>query len=377
MSTITRSPHESSPRESKGPLLVQPTTLGGVALRNRLVVSPMCQYSCEQRDGLATDWHMVHLGSRAVGGAGLVFTEAAAVTPEGRIAPEDLGFWSDAHAEVLDGIVAFGHRAGAAMGIQLAHAGRKASTRRPWEGGNGIADEEGGWTPIAPSPLSFSEAYRAPREMTIADLVAVKEAFVDATRRAERIGFDVVELHAAHGYLLHEFLSPLSNIRGDAYGGSFVNRTRFVLEVVEAVRAVWPEQRPLLVRLSATDWAAGGWDVDDTVRLSSLLRERGVDAIDCSSGGLVQHQNIPLSPGYQVPFAERVRREAHIATCAVGLITEAQQAEEILQRGQADLIFMAREFLRDPYFPLHAANALGELEAAPWPVQYQRAAPRR
>ncbi|HEV7665790.1 MAG TPA: NADH:flavin oxidoreductase/NADH oxidase [Chloroflexota bacterium] len=377
MSTTTRSPDDVTPSQSHTPLLVRPTTLRGLSLRNRLVVSPMCQYSCEQRDGLATDWHLVHLGSRAVGGAGLVFTEAAAVTPAGRIAPQDLGFWSDAHADALRGIVTFGHGAGAAMGIQLAHAGRKASTRRPWEGGNGIPDEEGGWTPLAPSALPFSETYRVPREMNAADLVAVKRAFVEATQRAERIGLDVVELHAAHGYLLHEFLSPLSNVRTDEYGGSFLNRARFLLEVVEAVRGAWPEPKPLLVRLSATDWAEGGWDVDDTVQLSALLRDRGVDAIDCSSGGLVPQQRIPLRPGYQVPFAERVRREAQIATGAVGLITEPDQAEEILQRGQADLIFMAREFLRDPYFPLHAAVALGAPEVAPWPVQYHRAAPSR
>jgi 2,4-dienoyl-CoA reductase-like NADH-dependent reductase (Old Yellow Enzyme family) len=374
--TTTRSESNPSPTQAQTPLLLQPTTLRSVALRNRLVVSPMCQYSCEQRDGLATDWHMVHLGSRAVGGAGLVFTEAAAVTPEGRISPQDLGYWSDAHAEALAGIVSFVRGQGAAMGIQLAHAGRKASTRRPWEGGNGIPDEEGGWTPIAPSPLPFSDTYRVPREMTAADLVAVREGFVEATRRAERIGFDVVELHAAHGYLLHEFLSPLANVRTDEYGGSFENRARFVLEVVEAVRAAWPESKPVVVRISATDWAEGGWDIDDSVRLSGLLRERGVDAIDCSSGGLVPHQKIPLSPGYQVPFAERIRREAHIATGAVGLINEPQQAEEILERGQADLIFMARQFLRDPYFPLHAATALGAPDAVTWPAQYQRAAPR-
>jgi 2,4-dienoyl-CoA reductase-like NADH-dependent reductase (Old Yellow Enzyme family) len=359
------------------PLLLQPLTLRGLTLRNRLVVSPMCQYSCDERDGVATDWHLVHLGSRAVGGAGLVLTEASAVVPEGRITPEDLGFWSDAHAEALERIVRFIHGRGAAVGIQLAHAGRKASTSRPWLGGTALADAEGGWTPLAPSALPFAETYRVPRAMDLAEVQAVIAAFADAARRADRIGMDVIELHAAHGYLLHTFLSPLSNLRSDAYGGPFEHRARLLLEVVDAVRSAWPEHKPLIVRISATDWIDGGWDIEDSVRLAGLLQQHGVDAIDCSTAGLGPSQQIPLGPGYQVPFAERIRRDVGIATAAVGLITEARQAEDILARGHADLIFMAREFLRDPYFPLHAAAGLDALDAVAWPEQYVRAAPRR
>jgi 2,4-dienoyl-CoA reductase-like NADH-dependent reductase (Old Yellow Enzyme family) len=363
----------AGPQESGLPRLFQPYRLREVTLRNRLVVSPMCEYSCEERDGLATDWHLVHLGSRAVGGAGLVFTEAAAVSPEGRISPEDLGFWSDAHAEALAPTVRFVRKHGAAMGIQLAHAGRKASTTRPWAGHRGVGDSEGGWTPIGPSALPFNTAYREPRAMSEADIQGVVAAFGAAAARADRYHFDVIEIHAAHGYLLHEFLSPLSNQRTDRYGGSFENRIRLTLEVVEAVRAHWPPDKPLFLRLSATDWVAGGWDVDDSVRLARAVTERGVDIIDCSSGGLDQRQRIATGPGYQVPFAERIRREANVPTMAVGLITSAEQAEQILAEGQADLIAIAREFLRDPYFPLHAARALGAPDAVPWPVQYERA----
>jgi 2,4-dienoyl-CoA reductase-like NADH-dependent reductase (Old Yellow Enzyme family) len=355
------------------PQLFRPFRVRGVTLRNRLVVSPMCQYSCDARDGLATDWHLVHLGSRAVGGAGLVFTEAAAVSPEGRISPEDLGFWSDAHAAALASTVRFGREHGAAMGIQLAHAGRKASTTRPWEGHRGLADAEGGWTPIAPSALPFNATYRAPRAMSEADIQAVVAAFGTAAARADQSQFDVIEIHAAHGYLLHEFMSPLSNQRSDRYGGSFDNRIRLTVEIVEAVRANWPARKPLFLRLSATDWVPGGWDVADSVRLARAVAGRGVDVVDCSSGGLDPRQQISSGPGYQVPFAARIRQEAGVATAAVGLITSAEQAEEILAVGQADLIVMAREFLRDPYFPFHAAKALGAPDAAVWPVQYERA----
>ncbi|MCL4544641.1 MAG: NADH:flavin oxidoreductase/NADH oxidase [Chloroflexi bacterium] len=355
------------------PRLFQPLQLRGFALRNRLVVSPMCQYSCEASDGLATNWHFVHLGSRAVGGAGLVVTEAAAVSPEGRISPQDLGFWSDAHAAALAATVAFVRAQGAAIGIQLAHAGRKASTARPWEGHRGVADAEGGWTPIAPSPIPFNADYRVPREMTQRDIADVVAAFGTAAARANRCGFDVIEIHAAHGYLLHEFLSPLSNQRADRYGGSFENRIRLTLEVAEAVRIQWPADKPLFLRISATDWVDGGWDLDSSVRLARALVERGVDVIDCSSGGLVPQQQIQLGPGYQVPFSERIRQEAGIKTATVGLITTAEQAERILEEDKADLIVMAREFLRDPYFPMHAAKTLGVPDAVSWPVQYERA----
>lgn len=362
-------------RDGPSPLFA-PLTLRELTLRNRLVVSPMCQYSCEAQDGLATDWHLVHLGSRAVGGAALVFTEAAAVTPEGRISPQDLGFWSDDHARTLQRTVAFVQAQGAAMGIQLAHAGRKASTSRPWDPGEGVPDELGGWTPVAPSPLPHAPGYRVPHALTISEMeTRVVRPFAEAARRADQLGVDVLEIHAAHGYLLHQFLSPLANHRDDAYGGSFENRVRLTLEVVEAVRARWPAAKPLMVRLSATDWVSGGWDTDQSVQLSRLLRERGVDVIDCSSGGVSPEQRITTGPGYQVPFAEHIRREAEMRTAAVGLITTAPQAEEILACGQADLIVMAREFLRDPSFPLHAAQQLDEPDAVPWPVQYERARP--
>jgi len=363
----------SPPGAAAIPHLFRPLRLRGVTLRNRLVVSPMCQYSCEARDGLATSWHLVHLGTRAVGGAGLVFAEATAVTPEGRISPQDLGIWSDAHAEVLAPIAAFVKAQGAAAGIQLAHAGRKASTSRPWEGSRGLSDAEGGWVPVGPSPIPFSETYRTPREMTGQDIAAVVRAFAEAADRARRAGFDVLEIHAAHGYLLHEFLSPLANRRTDGYGGSFEHRGRLLMEVVDAVRASWPEGNPLCVRLSATDWVPGGWDADDSIRLSAELARHGVDVVDCSSGGTSPAQQVPLGPGYQVPFAERIRREASVLTMAVGLITTAEQAERIVAKGQADLVAMAREFLRHPYAALHAAATLGSPDAAAWPAQYLRA----
>jgi 2,4-dienoyl-CoA reductase-like NADH-dependent reductase (Old Yellow Enzyme family) len=359
--------------EAAVPHIFRPLQVRGITLRNRLVVSPMCQYSCEARDGLATTWHLVHLGSRAVGGAGLVFTEATAVTPEGRISPQDLGIWSDRHAQALRPIVEFLKAQGATTGIQLAHAGRKASTARPWEGIRGLADHEGGWVPVAPSPIPFGDTYRTPREMTPQDIAGVVKAFADAAARAHEVGFDVVEVHAAHGYLVHEFLSPLANHRTDHYGGSWKNRVRILVEIVEAIRTRWPDHKPLFVRLSVTDWSPGGWDVEDSIHLARELAPRGVDVIDCSSGGLLPNQQIPTEPGYQVPFAERIRREAPVMTMAVGLITTPEQAEEIIENGRADLVAMAREFLRNPYFPLYAARRLGNVEAAPWPPQYLRA----
>ncbi|HYM70759.1 MAG TPA: NADH:flavin oxidoreductase/NADH oxidase [bacterium] len=368
------SPSRPAP-STAAPFLYRPLRIRGVTLRNRIVVSPMCQYSCERRDGIATPWHFVHLGTRATGGAGLVFAEATAVVPEGRIAPQDLGIWSDAHAEALAPIAAFVTSQGAAAGIQLAHAGRKASTARPWEGGGALTDEQGGWTPVGPSAIPFSDAYPTPREMSEGDIAGVVRAFADAAERSRRAGFQVIELHAAHGYLMHEFLSPLSNHRTDRYGGSFENRTRALVEVVDAVRGVWPEDRPLFVRISSTDWVDGGWDLDQSVRLAATLATRGVDVIDASSGGTSPAQQIPMRPGYQVPFAERIRREAGVATMAVGLITTAEQAEAVLAEGQADLVAMARELLRNPYFALHAAASLGHPEAAAWPAQYVRARP--
>jgi len=351
-------------------LLFTPLTLRDVTLRNRIVVSPMCEYSSP--DGFATDWHVVHLGSRAVGGAGLVLTEATAVTADGRISPSDLGIYRDDHVDPLARIFRFVESQGAVPGMQLAHAGRKASTAEPWNGGGPVAVADGGWTPIyAPSALPFRDGWQTPRAMSEAEIAAVVDAFAHAARRLLAAGGKVAEIHAAHGYLLHEFLSPLTNHRQDRYGGSFDNRTRIVREVVDAVRAVWPERLPLLVRISATDWVDGGWTIEDSVALVAQLKDRGVDMIDCSSGGNVARASIPVGPGYQVPFAARIRKETGIMTGAVGLITEAVQAETILAQGQADAIVMARELLRDPYFPLHAARTLG----APVnpPVQYLRA----
>ena len=350
-------------------LLFQPLTLREVTLRNRIVVSPMCESSSV--DGFATDWHLVHLGSRAVGGAGAVLTEAAAVTADGRISAADLGIYDDAHVEMLSRIFRFVGQQGAVPGMQLAHAGRKASTAEPWKGGGAVAPGNGGWTPIwAPSALPFREGWQTPRAMSAPEIGGVVRAFAEAARRLLAAGGRIAEIHAAHGYLVHEFLSPLSNQRDDAYGGSFDNRTRMLREIVDAVRRVWPERLPLWVRISATDWVEGGWTVEDSLALAQQLQDRGVDLIDCSSGGNVPHATIPLGPGYQVPLAARVRK-AGVRTGAVGLITEAQQAEDILQRGDADAIVIARQFLRDPYFALHAAQALGE--TPPVPVQYQRA----
>ncbi len=362
----------SAPTVAPRAHLFTPYTMGEITLRNRIVVSPMCEYSSV--DGLATDWHLVHLGSRAVGGAGLVITEAAAVEARGRISPQDLGIWDDAQIAPLARITAFIRAQGAVAGVQLAHAGRKASTYRPWSGRGAVTPEHGGWEDvIAPSAVPFSAEYPQPREMTAADLDTVREAFVAATRRAEAAGFQFIELHAAHGYLLHEFLSPLANARTDTYGGSLENRMRFVLEVTAAVRAAWPAHLPLGVRLSATDFVPGGWDVKDSVILSQALRTAGVDIVTASGGGVSTQQQITLGPGYQVPFAAQIRHEAEMPTMAVGLITEAEQAEAILAEGHADLIALARELLRSPYWPLNAAATLG-VDLA-WPDQYARAKP--
>ena len=353
------------------PSLFDPITFRGLTLANRILVSPMCEYSCV--DGLANDWHLVHLGSRAVGGAGLVFTEATAVTPDGRISPQDLGLWSDRHAEPLARAVRFIHSQGRPAGIQLAHAGRKASMRRPWDPPGVVPPDDGGWTPVGPTAAPFADSYAVPSALDAAAIAAVVDAFRAAATRAREAGFDVAEIHAAHGYLIHEFLSPLSNTRSDEYGGRFDNRARLCLEVVDAVRAVWPDRLPVFVRISSTDWIDGGWDIEQSVELARRLRDRGVDLIDCSSGGNVATATIPLGPGYQVPFAERIRREVGIPTGAVGLITEPRQADEIVSRGQADCVLLARELLRDPYWPLRAAHELGH--RMDWPAQYLRAAP--
>ncbi|HZA55134.1 MAG TPA: NADH:flavin oxidoreductase/NADH oxidase [Candidatus Udaeobacter sp.] len=347
-------------------------TLRDVTLRNRIAVSPMCQYSSE--NGFANDWHFVHLGGRAVGGAGLVFTEATAVIREGRISPQDLGIWSEDHIEPLTRITHFIREQGSVAGIQLAHAGRKASTYRPWDGRGAIPEAQGGWHEVvAPSALRFAEGYPLPEALTEDQIQGVVAAFAAAARRACDAGFAVVEIHAAHGYLLHEFLSPFSNHREDRYGGSFENRTRLLREVASAVRRAWPDRLPLFVRISATDWEAGGWDLEQSVELARQLKSLGVDLIDCSSGGNLAQAKIPVGPGYQTPFAERIRREVAIPTGALGLITSPVQADHIIRTDQADLVLLAREFLRDPYWPLRAARELGH--AIPWPVQYLRAAP--
>src|SRR5574340_226925 len=336
-------------------ILFSPLEIRGVRLCNRIAVSPMCQYS--STGGFANDWHFVHLGSRAVGGAGLVMTEAAAVTPEGRISPQDLGIWKDEHAPPLARIVAFLEQQGAVSGIQLAHAGRKASTRRPWEGTGAVPESEGGWRPLlAPSALAFGEDDPVPRAMDAGDIRGVRDAFATAARRAGEAGFRVIEIHAAHGYLLHEFLSPLSNRRDDAYGGPFENRVRLLLETVEATRHEW--KLPLFVRISCTDWVEGGWDIEQSLELAKLLKRAGVDLIDCSSGGLVPRAAVPAGPGYQTGFAARIRREAGILTGAVGLITAPQQAEQIVRLQEADLVLLAREFLREPHWPMLAARKL-------------------
>jgi 2,4-dienoyl-CoA reductase-like NADH-dependent reductase (Old Yellow Enzyme family) len=339
---------------------------------NRAFVSPMCQYS--STDGYANDWHFVHLGSRAVGGAGMVLTEATAILAEGRISPQDLGIWSDDHIEPLARIVRFIHEQGSVAGMQLAHAGRKASTYRPWEGQGKVPETEGGWNKVvAQSAVAFADHYPLPQAASKQEIQAIVAAFGEAARRACEAGFRVVEVHAAHGYLIHEFLSPLSNQRTDAYGGSFENRTRILREIVAAVRRSWPERAPLFVRISVTEWVDGGWDIQQSIELARQVKELGVDLIDCSSGGNVAQAKIPVGAGYQTAFAERIRRESGIMTGALGMITSAVQAEHILATGQADAVVLAREMLRDPYWPLRAARELGQTIS--WPVQYLRAAP--
>lgn len=351
--------------------LFTPLTIREVTFRNRIAVSPMCEYSSE--DGFANDWHLVHLGSRAVGGAGLIITEAAGVEARGRISPQDLGIYKDEHIEPLHRINRFLHEHGTAAGIQIAHAGRKASTRRPWERDKPtlVAEDEGGWQPVAPSPIAFDTGYGTPTALSESEIAEVVRAFGKAAERALAAEYQVVEIHAAHGYLLHEFLSPLSNQRTDSYGGSFENRTRIVREVVEEVRRHWPERLPLFIRFSATDWVEGGWDIQQSVELAKALKPLGVDLVDCSTGGNVPKVHIPVGPGYQTTFAETIRREAGIATGAVGMITSPQQADHIIRTGQADITLLARELLRDPYWPALAAKELRQ--EVPIPIQYERA----
>ncbi|TDO19943.1 NADPH dehydrogenase NamA [Pedobacter duraquae] len=354
-------------------LLFSPLTIKNIRFKNRIAVSPMCQYSSV--DGFASDWHLVHLGSRAIGGAGLIISEAASVSPEGRISPGDLGIWNDDHVHMLKRITDFIHDHGSVAGIQLAHAGRKASFQAPWTRvTEQLKPGAGGWQTVAPSAVPFNAEDTIPQALSLTGIDQVKLDFRSAAKRSIEAGFKIIELHAAHGYLIHQFLSPLSNKRTDEYGGSFENRIRFLLEVIASVQEVWPSENPLFVRISATDWVPGGWSEEESIKLSAILKDNGVDLIDTSSGGLSLEQQIPLSPGYQVSFAASIKKETDMFTGAVGLITDAVQSEEILKAGQADLIFLAREFLRDPYFPLHAA---AELETdLKWPVQYERAKPR-
>lgn len=349
--------------------LFSPLAIKDITFKNRVVTSPMCQYSSV--DGFANDWHMVHLGSRAVGGTGLIIQEATAVSSEGRITPGDMGLYDDAHIENLSRITAFIHQQGAVAGVQLAHAGRKAACAVPWNGGRKIPIKDEGWETVAPSAIGFYADDDVPKALDSAGIEKVKYDFKATASRALIAGYKVIEIHAAHGYLIHQFLSPLSNHRTDSYGGSFENRIRLLLEIVASIHSVWPQNLPLFVRISATDWVEGGWDIDQSVQLSSILKLNGVDLVDCSSGGLIPGVKIPAGPGYQVPFAQRIKKEAKILTGAVGLITEAQQAEDILLKEQADLIIMARASLRDPYFALHAAHALKN--DIHWPVQYGRA----
>jgi 2,4-dienoyl-CoA reductase-like NADH-dependent reductase (Old Yellow Enzyme family) len=352
------------------PHLFEPLTVRGITLRNRIGVSPMCQYSYV--DGFSNEWQVVHLGSRAVGGAGLIIAEATAVEARGRITPHDVGIWSDAHVEPLQRVTGFLKQQGAVAGIQIAHAGRKASVQRPWDGGGQIApDAEGGWAVVGPSPISFDEGFQAPHELSLEEIGEVQAAFRDGALRALAAGFEWLELHAAHGYLIHSFYSPLSNHRTDLYGGSFDNRIRFLLETTQKVRAVWPERLPLTVRISGTDWTEGGWTVEESVALARCLKSEGVDLIDCSSGGNVPRAKLPLGPGYQVPIAESVKHGASILTASVGLVTSPAQADEIVRNGRADVVLLGRELLRDPYWPLHAAQTLKQ--APPVPPQYLRA----
>lgn len=347
--------------------------LRDMVFRNRIFVSPMCQYS--STDGIPTDWHLVHLGSRAVGGAGLVMVEATAVTPEGRISPEDSGIWSNDHARAFKRITEFIEKQGAVPAIQLAHAGRKASTNAPWKGDDPLGKDAGGWRPVAPSPVPFASGYPEPKALSEAEIDTLADTFAAAAERSLEAGFQVVEIHMAHGYLLHEFLSPLSNRRTDGYGGSLENRMRLPIRVAQAVRDVWPQHWPVFVRISATDWKGGGWDLPQSIQFSHRLKATGIDLIDCSSGGLAPDAVIPAGPGFQTPFASAIRREVGIATGAVGMIIQPAQAEQIVATGLADAVLLAREFLRDPYWPLHAAHSLHA--DMTWPVQYERAKPRR
>ncbi len=349
--------------------LFSPLTLRELTFKNRIFISPMCQYSSE--DNMPNDWHLVHLGSRAVGGAALVFTEATAVTPEGRISPWDLGIWTERHSRAFKRITSFIKAQGAVPGIQLAHAGRKASTNAPWKEREVLTDEDGGWQPVAPSPLPFNDRSPVPHELTSAEIEELVQKFAAAAWQGLKAGFEVVEIHMAHGYLFHQFLSPLTNQRNDSYGGSLENRMRFPLEAAAAVRKVWPESLPLFIRISCKDWVEKGWDLAQSIQFSRECKKIGADLIDCSSGGLVPHAAIPAAPGYQTPFSAAIRRQVCIATGAVGLITEPEQAEQILSSEKADAVLLARQFLRDPYWPLHAAKALGV--DVPWPKQYERA----
>ncbi|MGQ7945730.1 NADH:flavin oxidoreductase/NADH oxidase [Flavobacterium sp. WC2509] len=349
--------------------LFSPLQIKSISLKNRITISPMCQYSGE--DGFANDWHLVHLGSRATGGAGLIIQEATAVSPEGRISPEDLGLWSDEHIQKLQSITKFIISQGAIPGIQLAHSGRKASVSAPWKGNKKLAQNEGGWETVAPSAIGYHDNEPAPTALDKTGIEKVITDFKLATRRAVLAGYQVLEIHGAHGYLLHQFLSPLSNVRTDEYGGSFENRIRLILEILSAVQSEWPKELPLLVRISATDWAEGGWNIEESIELSKILKEKGIDLIDVSSGGLVSHQQIPLGPNYQVPFAEQIKKEAKILTGAVGLITTSQQAEDIVSSGKADLVLFARESLRNPNIGLDFAHELGV--DVQWPKQYERA----
>jgi 2,4-dienoyl-CoA reductase-like NADH-dependent reductase (Old Yellow Enzyme family) len=352
--------------------LFEPLTLRGVTMRNRIGISPMCQYSAE--DGMANDWHLVHLGARAIGGAGLIIVEATGVEARGRITPYCLGLWKDEQIEPLARVTRFLRAYGAAPAIQLAHAGRKASTAQPWQGGGPVGPDQGGWTDIVgPGAQAYNAGMPTPRALSTAEVRDIAAAFGAAARRAHEAGFDVVEIHAAHGYLIHSFLSPLSNHRDDEYGGSFDNRCRLLLDAAHAIRANWPDAKPLLVRISATDWVDGGWTIEDSIALAQKLKAAGVDLIDCSSGGNVPKAPVPVGPGYQVPLAERVRRGADIPTATVGMITQAQHADEIVRNGRADMVLIARESLRNPQWPLHAARALGHADAAPGPAQYLRA----
>lgn len=349
-------------------LLFTPYTIKSVTLKNRIVVSPMCQYSAI--DGFANNWHLVHLGARAVGGAALIIQEATAVLPEGRISYADLGIWKDEHIEKLKEINEFIHEQGSVAGIQLAHAGRKASAETAWNGGRQIKEGPNGWVPLAPSAIPFHEKDVLPKELEKEEIYTIIEAFKTAAKRSLEAGFKVLEIHAAHGYLIHEFYSPLSNKRTDEYGGSFEKRIRFLLEIIDAVHLVWPSNLPLFVRISATDWVEDGWTIEDSVALAAILKEKGVDLIDTSSAANIPKAPIPVGPNYQVPLAAKIKKEASMPTGAVGLITDAQQAESILQNGEADLIFIARELLRNPYFPLQAAKELGD--EITWPKQYDR-----